>query len=115
MKTETGKDRVMQVLLRGGKWPTPILAENSGCADNTTIKWLNIYCKDKAIEYGYRLQKEQVPGKSYNQYWLEKIDSKYVELLKAIDHAIETYPDGLEKEKVELQKEQILLRNMIAA
>jgi len=114
LSTESGKAKVLQTLMRGGKWSTPALAKESGIAHNTTIRCINEWRRELT---GYRIEDERVPDKSYNRYWLEQTEcesgelAELRELLDACDNALLYYPDTCgDRPNVQAQRDEVAER-----
>ena len=62
-----GKQRVLDTLKRGGRWPTPILATAAKLGDNTTVKWACALRKE-----GFPVFSAPIKDKSYYEWWYDE-------------------------------------------
>jgi hypothetical protein len=119
-----GKQRVLDTLKRGGRWPTPILATTAKLGDNTTIKWACALRKE-----GLPVFSAPIKDKSYYEWWydenasIKKFVSEeervYRECIKVLAGGykdekgaiVPDYPfDCVERVKVEEQMRQMELK-----
>lgn len=95
----TGKEKILAVLKRGGRWTTPALANAAKIAHNTTIKWICMLRKE-----GIKIRGDQAPGKSYYEFWIDKHASEAEILYDNCITIRDTYPpDCRERIKIQIQ------------